>query len=1001
MRESNRHIEYLRRKNIFLALLCLVMSLNLFGQTEVFIPDDNFRQCLKDSYPQAFDGDLLIVDSAKNITHIDCVQKNITSIEGIENFTTVRYLYFPYNNIQSVPDISMLKELQALQFQFNAFSSLPDISSNAKLLSLEFDYNNFTVFPDIPPNSNLTSIDFTGNKLTTIPDLSYLPNLTALKVGNNPLSSIGPVYKYMLLKTLDFGKTNLTTFPDLSQNINLEELNFSLNPQFLTWPDLTANINLTSIGCTSNNYKFIPSLSAYKKLKALYCYNNQLDNLPDLSTLTQLETLDCSNNNLSSLPDLSQTKIGSTSFSYSSLQIANNRLTFEDLIPVVVSKSYADLEYAPQTLTIQNISVQKLIGENVTINTAVDNGISTNTYIWYHDNVAIDTTTTNNITIGNLKVDDSGIYTCKISNTEIPDIIIDWGSVTLTVSVPTFSIPDVNFRQCLKESYPQMFIGDLMITDSASTITQLEYHSRNIVNIAGIENFTSLSSLDLGENQIKSLPDLSMLKELRFLQASRDQLTSLPDFSQNTKLEQLYFPFNNFSVFPDLPATPSLKNLTFSHNKLTTIPDLSQLINLNALNIGFNPLSSIGPIQNCQELRILDITNVSLTTFPDLSQNIKLEELNFSNNPQFSTWPDISANVNLLTIECNFNSSLKSIPSVSAHPKLKTLNCYNDDLVSLPDLSMLTELESFNCSFNRLASLPDLSLTKLGSDPNSTLYVFGNNLTFEDLIPIVLSKAYMELVYDPQTLPAQNITISKVVGETFSYDLGFDENVTDNTYTWYHDDVEIATMSTNAFTIDSLKSSDAGVYTCKITNTEIPDITLEWKQITLTVSCPQLPVSEKDFNVILIDASCVEGGKILINGNGNRSLEGLAFELEQVNTGNIITSASPVIHNVPDGIYQLNVINNGCSQQWPLKLLINKPNCDNPIFSPNNDGVADDYFIPYHGNAKIYDRNGVLINELSIPSVWNGTDSVGQPVPMGTYVITCNGQKEIFITIIR
>jgi hypothetical protein len=42
-----------------------------------------------------------------------------------------------------------------------------------------------------------------------------------------------------------------------------------------------------------------------------------------------------------------------------------------------------------------------------------------------------------------------------------------------------------------------------------------------------------------------------------------------------------------------------------------------------------------------------------------------------------------------------------------------------------------------------------------------------------------------------------------------------------------------------------------------------------------------------------------------------------------------------------------------------------------------------------------------MVNEFSGPMAWNGSDSSGNPVPMGLYIIACDGQKEIVITVVR
>ena len=50
-----------------------------------------------------------------------------------------------------------------------------------------------------------------------------------------------------------------------------------------------------------------------------------------------------------------------------------------------------------------------------------------------------------------------------------------------------------------------------------------------------------------------------------------------------------------------------------------------------------------------------------------------------------------------------------------------------------------------------------------------------------------------------------------------------------------------------------------------------------------------------------------------------------------------------------EGRYKLNVTDErGCSAQWETELFVLK-DClnDNPVFSPNNDGTDDDYFISF------------------------------------------------------
>jgi hypothetical protein len=913
------HSKPVSTRIFLMVLICCTFSLRSFGQLAA-IPDANFRQCLKENYPQMFEGELIIIDSAKKIKNVLCTGKEIETIEGVEYFINADVLDLRGNKLTLIPDISMLKELRWLSLGRNNLNVLPDLAGNVKLEVLFLSENHFTVFPDIPSNINVEYIAIEFNDLTNIPDLSHIPKLKWLYIGYNPLETLSSLENCTALRILGIGSTKLTTFPDLSKNTELTSLSFHENPQFSSWPDITANTKLQEIGCRGNNHGTIPSLSIYPDLRSFGCEENNLSALPNMSACTNLEKLSCSINNLTSMPDLSHTKLGKHTGN-SLLYLFNNHFTFEDLMPFYGQENFG---YYPQQPLVENITIEKAIGETLTLTLGFDEAMTENTYRWYHNNVEIATTGSNTLTINNLKLGDAGNYTCKITNAFFPLLTLEWGQAQLTLK-PRIFIQDVNFRACLKESYPLIFEGDLIIADSAKNIKNIECYNKGIGSIEGIENFISVTNLNFTYNQITTIPDLSKLTDLIVCAFSANEITTFPDLSNNAKIQEIHFAQNQLTTLPNLQNNTDLRYLILIENKITSIPDLSHLTQLSWLTINSNPVTTMGSLAGNLWLRALDISNTKLASFPDLSQNVELRELHFGQNPQFLTWPNITANIQLTTIGCVYNN-LSFIPSLAIYPQLKTLHCAYNKLNSLPDLSMLTELEQLDCHGNNLTSLPDLSNTKLGDSPelNNFLNISENHLTFEDLIPVIISKSYFFLSYEQQTIPNQNIFVNKKQGEDFAYDLDIDDLLTNNTYAWYHDGVEIIPASNadshkNILYLSNLKSSDAGSYTCVITNSSIPDLTLEWKQFHLSVdnTSPGVKIDE------------------------------------------------------------------------------------NPVFSPNNDGVADNFHIPYQGIAMIFDRNGVLINELPVPGDWDGTDQSGAPAPMGTYVITVDGQKEIFITIVR
>lgn len=100
-------------------------------------------------------------------------------------------------------------------------------------------------------------------------------------------------------------------------------------------------------------------------------------------------------------------------------------------------------------------------------------------------------------------------------------------------------------------------------------------------------------------------------------------------------------------------------------------------------------------------------------------------------------------------------------------------------------------------------------------------------------------------------------------------------------------------------------------------------------------------------------------------------------------------------HSYPNsGYHTVTLIvtsSQGC-QDSVFYQLVTTEGLDIPnVFTPNNDGFNDKFFIETYGefdlaNMKIYSRWGVLVWESNIPTeFWDGKDRKGQELPSGTY----------------
>lgn len=273
--------------------------------------------------------------------------------------------------------------------------------------------------------------------------------------------------------------------------------------------------------------------------------------------------------------------------------------------------------------------------------------------------------------------------------------------ILVGVCFPTFcwgryvAVPDVAFRQHLRQKYPLCFDTlDRLDTTCASIIQArgLYCYSLPIVNLSGVEYFKGLDSLDCSHCEINFLPKLP--NKLTYFDCHANQLALLPplppdlefiDCSENKLTSVAYFP-------------NKIRYIACSENKITNLPKLPDSLLL--LAAGFNKLS----------------------TLPALPS--KLGKLFCSNNQLYSL-PSLPSS--LTRLYCN-NNELTTLPLLNN--SLEFLICFYNSLSTLPALP--SSLEALDCSFNLLRHLPVLP-SNMG-----TLFCSNNQLTFLPSLPPVL-----------------------------------------------------------------------------------------------------------------------------------------------------------------------------------------------------------------------------------------------------------------------
>ena len=259
-------------------------------------PDANFRTVVK-KFDTNQDSSLSDTEIAA-VKKINCSNKGITNLKGIEYFTSLNILLCTDNQLTAL-DVSENTALTALDCRFNKLTAL-DVSKNTALTILECNANRLTAL-DVSKNTALTELDCSFNELTAL-DVSKNTALTALDCSINKLTALD-VSKNTALTKLYCNENRLTAL-DVSKNTALLYLICVVNQ--LTSLDVSKNTALTDLNCSNNELTAL-DVSKNTALTVLRSNHNQLTTL-DVSKNTALLYLSCTSNQLTSL-DLNNTKI--------------------------------------------------------------------------------------------------------------------------------------------------------------------------------------------------------------------------------------------------------------------------------------------------------------------------------------------------------------------------------------------------------------------------------------------------------------------------------------------------------------------------------------------------------------------------------------------------------------------------------------------------------------------------------------------------------------------
>lgn len=470
---------------------------------------------------------------------------------------------------------------------------LPDEIGNFKFLrSLTLSNNQIenqlpTALGNLPA---LEILDLSWNLLKgEIPvEIGNLSTLQSLNLANNQLSgNITPtIGNLTTLTDLNFNSNEFTgTIPDeIGQLVNLKNLRMVDN-------DLTGSIST--------------GLAELASIEVIELADNYLTgSFPIIGNLSNLKTIDIAYNSIENIPDLSLLWV-------ENLIVNNNKLDFEDIEPNIYIPF---IVYAPQSDVGTEQSI--VINYGMSYDLSVDIGGDLNDYQWKLDANDIDMAYFDSYTIDNARTTDSGTYTCVITNTMTPLLVIHRKPVHVTVSRDSIALAAL-YRHTNGNNWTN---NDNWLTGNLDTwhgVTMLDGRVQSV-------------KLD-GNNLDGIIPD-----SIRFLEY----------------IEEINLLNNHLtgSIPNSIGELQNLSILNLRNNKLSgELPEgITQLSALTSLNLSYNLIGGTikAELSNLQNAIVLDLSNNYFRDLEvlDVNKLSKLQLLSVLNNKL--TYEDIIPNQN-------------------------------------------------------------------------------------------------------------------------------------------------------------------------------------------------------------------------------------------------------------------------------------------------------------------------------------------------------------------
>lgn len=619
-------------------------TLTVAKEAVINIPDNNLRAAICKELGISCDSEITTLDMlrltklnareynienlqglayAKNITHLGLSDNNIVNIDEIQYLTKITNLQLSDNKISDLSPVSYLTNLTSLQAMDNNISDISGLKYVNSLKSLSLSSNKIS---DLTPLASLSKLDFLSlhsNEITDISSLYCLTELKYLQLANNRIINVEGINSLQKLYDLDLAHNNISNIDSLAELTSLVELRLSNNPiisikklnslinikrlglDLMEITDISAIQSLTNLhhlNISYTGFKNLSQLQVFSKLEILYCTNNEITDISPLCSIKTLRNIYLSDNNIMNINGLDKLN------KLTRIQLDHNNI--EDISAIQACNDLWDLRL--ENNRISNIESLRHLNKLK--------------LLYVHKN--------------RIKLDnDTNAYAILEQHKANGCEVISYQQFVA-------KIPDENLRKYLFKVLNKEYDEPLFESELAQII-ELKLDSRNIVNLAGLEYATSLTSLSLSHNKISEIEVLSKLTKLQYLNLDDNRISDISSLASLTELLTLDLDDNNITNIGTLSSLVNLTELYLYGNKINDFTVLSLLNKLNKLTLGNNEIADLNTFEPSTTLKSLDLSYNNIEDISILNRLTELNKLLINDNHNLSTVDSLSSLHNL------------------------------------------------------------------------------------------------------------------------------------------------------------------------------------------------------------------------------------------------------------------------------------------------------------------------------------------------------------------